>query len=173
MSSDFDWKTTDFEATAAEVQGVLDGLRPAPRLSFWQRLKRAIIGGYKLGGVVGLYHWVRCHTWNRYHLFDIRKADGEYDYGWIDRDEALLLVCFTVLTDFVEGELLPFPSTLEEPPGAETLKILALYDWWTKERPRARAALYKSWSVDRRRELERVDQCRLHQLVRLRPYLWT
>lgn len=127
----------------------------------WDFLRRSVWGGYRRGGLCGLYHWVRCHVWNRYHIFNISGEDG-YDWGWIDRDQALLMVSFAVLRDFVEKEdpkiglrtLDDYMCKCNEPECnshdnelncmIESTKaqierekeVRALYDWWTKDRKR-------------------------------------
>lgn len=112
-------------------------------------LKGKILGDYKRGGVFGLYHWVRCHVWNRYHVVNISGMD-EYDWGWIDSDLKILYANFRILCDFVE----------KEDPGAgkrtfadykvdeewereivtrqleQSAEIRSLYDWWTETRPK-------------------------------------
>lgn len=107
-------------------------------------------GDYRRGGIMGVYHWIRCHVWNRYHIVDIRGEDG-YTWGWLDRDYVMLLACFKILKTFVEEEdpkiglrtledyryegddcmLESLKDQLER--GAE---VRALYVWWTETRPR-------------------------------------
>src|SRR5580692_4221700 len=50
-------------------------------------------------------YWLRTHTINRYHMIDIRTP--EYDWGWIDRDYAILAANFNILKEFVEKECKP------------------------------------------------------------------
>lgn len=140
-------------------------MRPFRELTFKGKVKRIfyqviwdflldIIGGYKRGGILGLYHWLRCHIWNRYHIIDISKVDtgpDPYRWGWVDRDKVLLLACFKVLCDFVEKEddcLSNFSDYSPKPREecaediaetidaqiAEKRKIRALYEWWTIRR---------------------------------------
>src|SRR3990167_9471713 len=49
-----------------------------------------------------VWYWIRCHTYNRYHIIDIRCKD--YKWGWIDQDHKMFLACFKCLEDYVEGE---------------------------------------------------------------------
>ncbi len=105
------------------------------------------VWGHYNGGVKGVWYWIRTHTYNRYHIIDIRGADGEYKWGWIDRDHAMFLACFKLLTEFVERET-PEIGINETPletygveDGDESLEYIkaqiarheevrALYDWW-------------------------------------------
>jgi len=57
-------------------------------------------------------YWIRTHTYNRYHIIDIRQpknSPGQYHYrwGWLDRSQVLPLAMFNILQDFVENEFLP------------------------------------------------------------------
>lgn len=97
----------------------------------WPRLSNAL-------------YWLRTHTKDRYHIVDLRQAEPEnsngYRWGWLDRDRALLLACFTVLRQFVEREEPWDPG----PPRAEAAEceiaaiarqkatydeVMALYSW--------------------------------------------
>lgn len=116
-------------------------------LSSWPRLSNAV-------------YWLRTHTYNRYHIVDIREAEPEnpdgYRWGWLDRDHVLLLAAFTVLRQFVEREK---PCDGGQPrEGAEQWEvdaiarqkanhdeIMALYRWWTVER----FAEYAAWEKAR------------------------
>lgn len=60
-------------------------------------------GGCSDRGLKGLWYWIRCHTYNRYHIINISGQD-DYRWGWIDRDHAMYLACFALLVDFVENE---------------------------------------------------------------------
>lgn len=113
-------------------------------------LFRSVWGGYRSGGISGLYHLIRCHTWNRYHVVNISGECG-YDWGWIDRDSVLLYASFKILKDFVEQEnptvgLMTLEDyryegdewTLESMKAQVEIEreIRDLYDWWTIQRPR-------------------------------------
>jgi hypothetical protein len=116
-------------------------------LSRWPRLSR-------------ISYWLRTHTYNRYHLIDIRDAEPEnpngYRWGWLDRNHVLLLTAFTVLRQFVEREK-PYDGG-QPREGAEQWEIdaitrqkashdeiMALYRWWTVER----FAEYGAWEKAR------------------------
>lgn len=76
-------------------------------------------------------YWLRCHTFTRYHIIDIR-GQCDYKWGWIDRDWAIFLACFKCLVDYVEKEK-PFDVIdWESDEGhSDTAKeIKDLYDWW-------------------------------------------
>lgn len=136
-------------------------MRPFSKLSNRKKIRRIVHsignffvyrvwGKYKGGGLVGAYHWIRCHTWNRYHVIDI-SDQGEYDWGWVDRDHAMWLVCFKLLVDFVEFEdpdigkrkledYKPSWYTMEEwhenekdfvrRQISDDEEIRLIYDWW-------------------------------------------
>lgn len=129
--------------------------------SIWNFLKWKIWGGYHAGGLNGLYHWIRCHTWNRYHIVNVSGIDG-YKWGWIDRDHVLLYASFVILSDFVEKEdptvglrtLADYMCKCDDPECCShdndkncmlaatkaqierEKEIRAIYDWWKVERPR-------------------------------------
>lgn len=51
------------------------------------------------------YYWVRTHTFDRYHLIDIRQSQWsshDYKWGWIEPDEQLLLANYKILCDFID-----------------------------------------------------------------------
>lgn len=150
-----------------------------------EEVRRRFPVRYFLSGVVGWFarwprvsnalYWLRTHTYNRYHLLDIRQAEPEnpdgYRWGWIDRDRVLMLACFKVLRDFVELEK-PWPvadylaevEAKGDPNGeAESLRLqheryvetMALYNWWTRDRfaeraewERRRDEAYKRWKAE-------------------------
>src|SRR5258708_2352151 len=49
-----------------------------------------------------LPYWIRCHTYNRYHIVDCRNA--WYKWGWQDVSELMLYSSFELLRRFVENE---------------------------------------------------------------------
>lgn len=53
-----------------------------------------------------IWYWIRCHTYDRFHIIDLRdRGEGHgYKWGWMDRDHQMLIACFTLLRDFVEKE---------------------------------------------------------------------
>lgn len=101
-----------------------------------------------------LCYWLRTHTYNRYHILDLRRAELEnpdgYRWGWTDRCYSLMLANFLVLRDFVEQEkpwsLSDYIAKLEangDPNGelpslrkqqADYEECMLLYRWWVKDR---------------------------------------
>lgn len=99
-------------------------------------------------------YWLRTHTYNRYHILDLKRAEPEnpegYRWGWIDRCDSLMLANFLVLRDFVEREkprsLADYIAKLEtngDPNGelsglrsqqGEYQECMRLYRWWIKDR---------------------------------------
>lgn len=157
---------------------------------------RYVVGDYKRGGIKGAYHWVRCHAWNRYHLIDIR-GHGGYDWGWIDRDEAMLIACFAILCEYVEKE---DPSvgtrTLTEwvtdewsrdlvsAQVADEVEIRTLYEWWKRGRKADQDAIeaiaigcYSGPGWDEYKRLSEAydakDDAMLARLLKVRGRLWT
>lgn len=160
--------------------------------SFWNFLKYRLWGDYKLGGIRGAYHWVRCHVWNRYHIINISGIE-DYKWGWIDRDVVLLYASFKILQDFVEKE----DPTIglrtaedyrcsEDQYHIDTVtnqlirekEIRFLYVWWTEDRPRNWKELNNCWSkpmlaYEREKELIDQDEQMLIRLAKIRTCLWT
>lgn len=110
------------------LQGVIDWF------SRWPRISHAL-------------YWLRTHTYNRYHLLDLRDAEPEkpegYRWGWIDRSNSLQLACFLTLRQFVEQEepWRPDPTGYDgaalesiQAQAAAYDEIMALYRWWTVDR---------------------------------------
>jgi hypothetical protein len=117
----------------------------------------------RLWGWTPLY-WLRCHTFTRYHIIDIRGQD-DYKWGWIDRSHAMYLACFTLLVDFVEKEdptvglrteanYRGDPDMIDDDEWnqyhkpsidyqlANEREIRALYDWWKLTRKQEWDACY-------------------------------
>lgn len=142
-----------------------------------------------------IWYWIRTHTYNRYHIIDIRKAEPEkkdgYKWGWIDRSEALTLVMFTVLREFVEKELRKFKcADLEQDYNQE---ILALYKWWTVDRlvelehwEAESTKYYERWKKSKRNDEEartkwlefdgkpyEKENEMLLRLIKVKNHMWT
>lgn len=133
-------------------------------------------------------YWFRTHTYNRYHIIDLRNADGEYKWGWIDRREAILLACFKLLVDFVEKE----SPELKNPPIRRTdctddysiksdehwftlnSEIHLLYKWWTEERLKDLELYYSDLRCDLPYDyLDNKNDEMLIRLMKIRQALWT
>lgn len=129
------------------------------------------------------WYWLRCHLWTRYHIVDI-SGQADYEYGWIDRDHAMLLACFKLLTDFVEKEDPEVGHRTFESLGAISKEdkdawrlqlkyekeVRALYDWWTIERPKA---YIEDGTFKAVLDMNEQEQKMLEKLVRIRGRLWT
>lgn len=161
---------------------------------------RYVVGCYKGRGMLGAYHWIRCHVWNRYHIIDLSRHGSpseSYRWGWIDRDNAMFLACFLLLKDYVEQE---DPKvglrTLDdyaphsrdwyegEREGVErqlvwAKEVRALYDWWKTERKREHDEVHAAYLRDapgwcrNHDKLEERDEEMLMRLVKVRGHLWT
>ena len=78
-----------------------------------------------------LPYWLRCHTFTRYHVIDV-SGEGGYDWGWLDRSHAVLLVNFKLLCEFIErehpDEHINWDSDPEHRHARDEMQ--ALYEWW-------------------------------------------
>lgn len=104
--------------------------------------------------VKDVFYWLRTHTYNRYHILDLREAEPEnkdgYKWGWTDGTHALPLAAFLVLRKFVEEER-PWNCSerikkleVDGDENGELLhlynqqkdyeEIMSLYNWWVKDR---------------------------------------
>lgn len=133
-------------------------------------------------------YWLRCHTYNKYHILDLRPSDPDgYRYGYLDRDNAMFLAMFKCLTDFVELELMSKQGkimvyiTLENIANEndawrkrslqnqydEQSKVLGLYHWFKNDYP----ALNKtSFACNKLYDLETA---KMRELLDIRSSLWT
>lgn len=138
------------------------------------------------------WYFVRCHTYNRYHIINLSGQD-DYRWGWLDRDRAMLLACFKLLVDFVEGEDpevgrrtvddycnhapemdCAFQHACVEQQLEGDAEIRALYDWWTVGRAQEHAAAEASgWTSPNPLVLDERDQEQLERLIVVRQRLWT
>lgn len=83
-------------------------------------------------------YWLRTHTYNRYHMLDIRNKRNGYEWGWMDRCEGIVFANFAILVDFVEKEK-PFVHvdwTSDDDHINAAKEIRDLYRWWKVERKR-------------------------------------
>jgi len=58
------------------------------------------------------FYWLRTHTIHRYHIINLKQPkdapiEYAYDWGWIDRSEAIVLANFKLFCEFIEKEILP------------------------------------------------------------------
>ena len=143
-------------------------------------------------------YWLRCHLWDRYHIIDISGQDG-YRWGWIDRDHAMYLACFKILTEFVEQEdpqvglrsEADYRGDLSENDWQQYYRssvlkqieiekeVRALYDWWKTGRALAHARAgdirkrnFDDWCAEMTR-LDDQDEEMLLRLMKVRRSLWT
>lgn len=138
---------------------------------------------YRFTGWTPIY-WLRTHLvpGHRYHIVNLKKTPYPYNWGWLDRDEAILIASFRLLQDFIEKENHGFDSperqeilckddhfNFSERAKAE-LEILDLYDWWMNKRPTQIEQGDAEWlNFGQPKE----DNEKLHRLIELRGYLWT
>jgi hypothetical protein len=87
-------------------------------------------------------YWLRTHTYNRYHIINI-SGQGGYKWGWVDRDHAMFLACFTILDEFMTTE---YPGYVDWKADPETRKVNTelhlLHFWWKHQRQREQDEVY-------------------------------
>lgn len=98
--------------------------------------------------VTDTWYWIRCHTYNRYHVLDLRQPKKDplsYRFGWIDSDTQMVYALFNILNKFVEGELphayLPSEEDVAKEPHLlnqrnNYLEVRAIHYWWNVQRLR-------------------------------------
>lgn len=137
-------------------------------------------------------YWLRTHTINRYHIVDIRSKYDDYKWGWVDRDHVMLLACFKILCDFVEKEMYGHVDWSWGPTCNARAEIMALYKYWTVERPAAERAVReageKSWEARKNGQsddalaearhalseaFDIAEDAALMRLMAVRRYMWT
>jgi hypothetical protein len=149
--------------------------------------------------VKGTWYWLKCHTLPsyRYHMLDLRNPGPgiDYTYGWLDRDTVILYAAFTCLRQFVEKEEPEDPTKWSTDDGCDWSEhkkhhdeVMALYDWWMRERLEDIAAEEKAWDacyndhkdeearqvwLDTQQLNEDREQEMLIRLVNVRRYMWT
>lgn len=176
--------------------------------SFWKlnwrrKLKRIYyaIANYHLWRITrfisNCFYWLRTHTYNRYHIINIKSPNNGYKWGWIDRDHAMFYGMFHLLCDFVEKEMFPHSSTpsvagiklshkhaLEKAKiqfGEEsweyrackdqfgaTDKLLDLYWWYKFEHPEIRKPQEGDWDY-----VYKLETQKMRELLDVRDSMWT
>lgn len=137
---------------------------------------KKIVGGYKRGGLLGMYHYIRCHLWNRYHIINISGC-GLYKWGWIDRDWVLLYANFRILEEFIEKENPHIPNK-DDINYSIDKDLREIYNWWKYERKiewdsnQLNNKNYNEYN-NRFEELCEKDNEMLHRLINVRRYLWS
>jgi hypothetical protein len=96
-------------------------------------------------------YWLKTHTYNRYHMLDIRNKKNGYSWGWLDRSEGILFANMAILVDFVEKEKAfeshvdwlsaqeagesggdddPCGDSCRNSHAAAKKEMLEIYNWW-------------------------------------------
>ncbi len=115
------------------------------------------------------WYWLRTHTYNRYHILDLRAPEHGYCWGWTDVDRKMVIANFKFLCEFVEKEE-PFENIdWEDNPthSAVAKEFMELYRWWNEDHPKILN------SIDRRRDIVGIENEMLIRLIKIREYLWT
>jgi hypothetical protein len=154
-------------------------------------------------------HYFKTYFWNpilyrttrRYHIIDLRDGGNGYGVGWHDTDTRIFQACFMLLKEYVEKEepfrMIDWDHCEKDRLIGEEIKFL--YDWWTVERAKKRAAVAEEWKgaeeakflpregggytfhiSDKSRELlkkddqlDAEDDEMLLRLIKIRHHLWT
>lgn len=117
---------------------------------------------YILSFLSNVWYWIRCHTYNRYHIINISGRAG-YKWGWIDTDGQMLLVNFKLLCDFIEKECRGYFKL--EPDEYWKQEALFLYSWWKEKE------LSTDWRITEPDYDEETQM--LIRLIKIRENLWT
>jgi len=116
------------------------------------------------------WYWIRCHTYNKYHLIDIRQPQNEdskdsYQWGWIDEDHQLLLACFTILTKHLEIRNTSEYNYHATPEGiqalAESFKnddVAIAVDSLQLQYLKEMYEINKYWTIERKKSDKKVGQ---------------
>lgn len=130
-----------------------------------------------------LFYWIRTHTYNRYHLLDLRSESNGYKWGYCDPTGMMLYANFAILNMFVENDMpniCYYSEATKHCPvwdkRAEEKEILELHKWWNEERPvetenidyfhpKLEPEEYATWRCK--------DDIMLERLVKLRMSLWS
>ena len=123
------------------------------------------------------WYWLRTHTYNRYHILSLASPQNHYEWGWIERDQAILHACFNLLKDYVEEEMgqVCYYAPANEEYGSpewdhreEEDEINALYQWWMVDRDK---------HIDENKNYFYEDACEddemLLRLMKIRRHLWS
>jgi hypothetical protein len=111
------------------------------------------------------WYWLRTHTYNRYHILDLRSDVGlTYKWGWVEVDQAMMLACFNLLRSFVEKQdglaylkwedpnwyanASQDEKDMHDKQRADLIGIKTLYDWWMTGRQKEHEALDAAYERD-------------------------
>lgn len=121
------------------------------------------------------WDWIKFHTTRRWHVLDLRHRD--YEYGWMDVDELMVVALFKLLERYVEEEdglteLFGSAQTTLEcgfPERAQELfalydEIRVLYTWWLYDRGNENLSMIEAHKKDTEMAM---------RLLQIREYLWT
>jgi hypothetical protein len=126
-------------------------------LGYWRELHQWPVPGRIFrwnGRLPDLWYYLKCRLWRRYHVLTVRTLPPT----WQDSDERMLHAMFHLLEEVIFKEKIFEQngySEDEDPTDGESWRwalgeMLALWRWWTVERP-AREAEYKrrlhTWSA--------------------------
>lgn len=144
----------------------------------------------KVGDFFGMFstawYWIRTHTYNRYHILDMRCPGYGVDYrwGWCDRSELILIAPFQLLKAFVEEEVPNGVTAWDTEDSAPIHKeMMELYHWWTKGRLEEQKIfndkIYNHTrshgpvlTIEELNEPDRRDDEMLARLMKIRGHLW-
>lgn len=119
------------------------------------------------------WYWIRCHTYNKYHMLDLRqpkKNPLSYRFGRIDSDTKMVYAVFNIINIFVADELphayIPSEEDVARDPHLiiqrnNYLEVKAIHYWWNVQRIREEEAEQKllyAWSLSRKVDAPETKQ---------------
>ena len=148
-----------------------------------------------------IWDWIKYHTWDRYHIVDIRNKQCKYKYGYCDIVERIFYASFVLFQEFMEKEY-PGDIDWEDADMIEIGKELKeLYQWWNVDREIAFKKCDEKFRIMRKHQEEEgiidvmfgfketkemvewykeysylvdtKDQEMLERLMKIRKHLWT
>lgn len=93
-----------------------------------------------------LWMWIKCHTYKKFHLIDLRQPEGDYDWGYIDPMDAIELAVWKIFAKFYEGGCGYTDWDYGEPWIGAKKEMDLLYKLWKVELPRRKKELDEAWN---------------------------
>lgn len=132
--------------------------------------------------MIDIFNKIRCFIFRPYQI-----KPRFLPYTWVDRDDVLVHVMFEVLCDFIEKEGEYTVWDYDEDVEAVWKRMKQLRDWWLNRRQdyddvyeillkkysETEETIYSDAYIKIQRMYERDLSDKLHEIVKLRKYLWT
>ncbi len=135
-----------------------------------------------------LFYFIRTHTYNRYHIINIKSPDNGFRWGYVDADHKMFLAMFKILCDFVENELNgsvcgytlinverakiehgenSWEYKTHKSGYERDQKLLSLYNWFKNDHTKMVD------NLDYYDELYDLETAKMKELIELRGSMWT